>query len=71
VAVAREYMKLRDLKTYSGLSVRTLRKLLRTKGLPYYRLDGVILVKRAHFDEWLEQFRVGSEPERIAKEILR
>ena len=54
-----EYLSLRSLAAYSGLSVRTLRIHLTaaTKPLPYYRIGGKILVRRDDFDAWASQFR--------------
>ena len=60
VAVAGDYLPLKQLAMYSGLSVRTLRVHLadRTRPLPYYKVGGKILVRRADFDAWAAQFRV-------------
>jgi hypothetical protein len=53
------YLPLTALARYSGLSVRTLRTHLarRSHPLPCFRIGGKILVKRADFDMWAEQFR--------------
>lgn len=64
------YLKLSKLAIYSSLSVRTLRAAIKEKALPCFRLDGLILVQISDFDEWLGQYRVGSQAEKIAKEIL-
>jgi hypothetical protein len=51
------YLSLKALADYSGLSVRTLRKLLirvpPTQALPCYRLDGKVLVRRSEFDRYM------------------
>ncbi len=54
------YFSLKALAAYSGLSVRTLRDRLidPIHPLPHYRVGGKILVSRAGFDQWLEQFRM-------------
>jgi hypothetical protein len=59
-AVAAEYLPLKALSAYSGLSVRTLRGYLtdRVRPLPHFRVGGKILVARADFDSWVRQFRV-------------
>jgi excisionase family DNA binding protein len=66
-APASDYLPLKQLATYTGLSVRTLRVHLvhRTQPLPYYKIGGKILVRRADFDAWAAQFRV-SPPTGIA-----
>ena len=58
-AAQNAYMPLKKLAHYAGLSVRTLRKLLarRQAPLPYYRIGGKILVRRADFDAWASRFR--------------
>jgi excisionase family DNA binding protein len=59
-ALGGDYLPLKQLATYTGLSVRTLRVHLvdRTQPLPYYKIGGKILVRRADFDAWAAQFRV-------------
>lgn len=65
-APADPYLSLRALAAYSGLSVRTLRKLLaRTppaQALPCYRLDGKILVRRSVFDAYMTRFQAQGRP---------
>lgn len=51
------YLDLEALSAYSWLSVSTLRRYIRRRGLPHYALDGKLLIKRSEFDEWLGQFR--------------
>ena len=57
--VNREYLTLRDLAIYSGLSARTIRGYLHrpVQPLPYYQVDKKILVRRLEFDAWLAQYR--------------
>jgi hypothetical protein len=38
--------------------VPTLRGYLKAGDLPYFKLAGTILVKREHFDSWMQQFLV-------------
>ena len=54
-----EYLSLKELVAYSGLSERTLRGYLhrRAQPLPHYRVAKKILVRRSEFDGWLAQFR--------------
>jgi hypothetical protein len=55
-----EYLSLRQLAQFSGLSVRTLRGYLSSgvRPLAHFRVGGKILVSRAEFDRWVAQFRV-------------
>jgi hypothetical protein len=52
------YLSLRQLATYSGLSVRTLRGYVRraVDPLPCYKLPGKVLVRRSEFDTWLQRY---------------
>jgi hypothetical protein len=54
-----EYLPLKPLSRYSGLSVRTLRNRLHdpTGPLPHFRIGGKILVKRSDYDAWALRFR--------------
>ena len=51
---------LRGLSAYSALAVPTLRDYLRDgrNPIPYFKIKGKILVRKAEFDAWLETFRV-------------
>jgi hypothetical protein len=53
------YCGLKELASYCGLSVRTLRTHLVNplQPLPHFRVRGKILVRRLEFDAWLQQFR--------------
>jgi hypothetical protein len=55
-----EYLPLRKLAAYAGLSLRTLRSHLASGShpLPHYRIGGKILVRRCDYDRWAVQFRV-------------
>jgi hypothetical protein len=59
-----EYLPLRSLAAYSGLSVRRLRQFLNDAAhpLPHYRIGAKVLVKRAEFDAWTAQFRISAAP---------
>jgi hypothetical protein len=56
------YLNLKHLAAYSSCSVRWLRNRLtdRIRPLPYYRIEGKILVRRDEFDRWMSGFRVTS-----------
>jgi excisionase family DNA binding protein len=49
------YLRLPELARYSGLSVRTLRRLtVRARDpLPAYRVGRLVLVRKSMFDAWL------------------
>jgi hypothetical protein len=69
-----EYLSLRDLATYSGLSIRTLRTLVRRSidPLPCYKLPGKMLVRRSVFDTWIRRYAsaVGVEGKAIVEAIV-
>ena len=56
------YFDLQALALYSCCSVRWLRDRLvdQVRPLPYYRVEGKILVKREEFDAWLSASRIMS-----------
>ncbi|MFQ5684897.1 MAG: helix-turn-helix domain-containing protein [Candidatus Binatia bacterium] len=68
------YLSLRALATYSGLSVRTLRKALADSAhpLPHYRPGGSkVLVRRSDFDRWMLRFRrEGQDLDRMVSQAL-
>jgi hypothetical protein len=74
-ACASEYLPLRSLSTYAGLSVRRLRDYLRdpVAPLPHYRIGGKVLVKRAEYDSWAVQFRSNLTPvvDRLLDDVMR
>ena len=62
-----EYLPLKELAKYAGLSLRTLRSFLHLadRPLPYYQPGGgKVLVKRSEFDDWMQRFRK-CEPARL------
>jgi hypothetical protein len=70
-----DYLPLRTLAGYSGLSVRTLRGYLvhPAHPLPHYRVGGKLLVKRSEFDDWMRGFRAAEPPrlDGIVADVLR
>lgn len=54
-----QYFNLKALAAYSSCSVRWLRYRLcdQNHPLPYYRIEGKILIKREDFDLWMSLFR--------------
>jgi hypothetical protein len=69
------YLSLRDLATYSGLSVRSLRVHLKhpTAPLPHHRIGGKVLVRRTDYDAWASRFRVDRAPDmqRVVNDLMR
>lgn len=69
------YMSLQHLSTYSGLSIRTLRKALTDPAhpLPHYRPGGgKVLVRLSDFDAWMTRFRCeGPDLDGLVSEIAR
>jgi excisionase family DNA binding protein len=71
-----EYLPLKELAVYSGLSVRTLRAYLRDPAapLPYFQpAGGKLLVKRSDFDAWMARFRKDNPGavDQIVNDLLR
>jgi hypothetical protein len=56
-------LDLKGLSEYSSLGIPTLRDYLRSNGLPHYKLKGKILVRLSEFEQWLESYRVDTNPE--------
>jgi len=70
-----EYLTIKQLRTYSGFSERTLRSFLTdpVHPLPHFRVGRkAIRVKRADFDQWIEHHRAdhGAEVDRVVEEVL-
>ncbi|MCZ6484420.1 MAG: helix-turn-helix domain-containing protein [Acidobacteria bacterium] len=67
------YLSLKALSAYSGMSVRSLRKVLADSAhpLPYYRVGGKTLVRRSEFDSWMARHRrEGSDLDRLTSKVL-
>jgi hypothetical protein len=72
VIVNDNYFDLAGLSAYSGFSVSTLRSYIKKRGLPCFRVDGKIMVKRSEYDRWFDGFRKnqGADLETIANEAV-
>lgn len=55
-----EYLSLRELEIYCGVSRNTLNKWL-SYGMPCFKVDRCIRVKKSEFDHWMQQYRRGTE----------
>lgn len=55
------YLNLRGLADYSSIAIPTLRDHIRKNGLPCFKVSGMVLVRRAEFDRWMDKFRVTRE----------
>jgi excisionase family DNA binding protein len=64
-----QYLTLAMLVQYCGLSERTLRRALHatTHPLPHFRVGGKVLVKRSHFDQWIEEEEASHKPTTTAR----
>ena len=73
VIVKDRYFDLPGLSSYSGLGMSTLRKYMKVRGLPYYKLDGKLLIKKSAFDAWMQRFRATQEIDinKLADEAVR
>jgi len=69
-----QYLPLKDLASYAGLSVRKLRDFIEDPAhpLPCYRVGGKILVRRSEFDAWVTRYRrVGRvDMDQLVSEVL-
>jgi len=70
------WLPLKALTQYSGLSRKTLLRLMAREEnpLPHYRLTdtGKIVVRRSEFDAWMEQYRrVGSRLDELIEQRRR
>lgn len=48
-----EYLKIPDAASYLGVSVSTIRNLIRTPGFPAFRVGRQIRIPRSRLDLWL------------------
>ncbi len=75
IPAGREYLGLRELAAYSGLSVRKLREHLNDPShpLPCRRIGGKILVRRVEYDTWAARYRqMGrSDVDRIVSDVMK
>jgi excisionase family DNA binding protein len=55
-----------------GISERTLRKWMRSEGLPHFRLDGAVLIPLTGVRAWIEQrVATSSTSDEMVDEVLR
>lgn len=73
----REYLPIKDLAHYSGISERTLWELLKDplNPIPFYRVGSagrIIRVKKSEFDDWMKSQRQSQDDlvDKIVSEIL-
>ena len=62
----------REAAAALGVSERTLRKWRCDEGLPYFRLDGAVLIPRVDLERWMaERVTSSKTADQIAEEIIR
>ena len=73
MALKDRYFDLKSLSESLPIGVSTLRGLIRSNGLPHFRLPGRILVKQSEFDTWMTRFACNREQEigELADSILK
>jgi excisionase family DNA binding protein len=72
ISIDRIYLSYEELATYAGISVRTLRALVKDAGLPYYRIGKLHKFRREDFDRWAASRRESaSRVDQLVDEILR
>lgn len=68
--VTQEYLSIKDLVHYCGLSERTIRSYLKNKSLPHFCVGRKILIKKEQFDRWMQSYRiVDNQIDKIVDEI--
>jgi excisionase family DNA binding protein len=70
LTLADRYMDLEGLAVYSSLSRSTLRRHIRDNQMPYFRVDGKLLVKQREFDSWLERYRGPDNLQAVADSVV-
>ena len=71
------YMDIKALSSYSGISTRKLKELIRHPEypLPAYKIDGCLRIKKSEFDKWISRFRLVPESntkvENIVSDIMK
>ena len=71
-----EYLSIKALSSYSSISTRTLRTLLKDpiNPIPCRRIGRKVLIRRGEYDSWADQFRRAAnddETGRMVDEMLR
>ena len=67
------YFKITTLAKYSDLSRSTIQKILKGGRVPYVKLDGVILIAKNDWDDFMNANKVASRKDKaraIAEEML-
>lgn len=65
-----QFFDLRGLSAYSALGVGTLRDHIKSGELLAYKVKGKILIKKSHFDIWIEGFRIEQSLGNIVDEVM-
>lgn len=71
LTLADRYMDLDGLAVYSSLSRTTLRRHMRDNQMPFFKVDGKILVRQREFDLWLERYRGPDNLQVVADSVVR
>jgi excisionase family DNA binding protein len=57
--IVAEYLTLAELAIYASACRNTLKKWIK-RGMPYYKVDRSVRVRISEFNDWMNQFRVGT-----------
>ena len=70
ISLKDRYFDLKGLSVYSSLGVGTLRDHIKSGELEAYKVKGKILIKKSHFDIFIEGFRIEKSLGNIVDEIM-
>lgn len=65
-----KYHTVEQLAKYTSLSVPTIRRYMRSEGLPHFRINRRILIDIGEFDRWMEERRQKQAREEKAMDRL-
>jgi hypothetical protein len=70
ISLKDQFFDLRGLSVYSSLGVGTLRDHIKSGELVAYKVKGKILIKKSHFDVFIEGFKIKQSLGNIVDEIM-
>jgi len=57
--IGRQYLSVKELSQYAGISTHTLYLWVQLKQIPYHKIGKLVRFKLAEIEGWLEEKRVG------------
>ena len=59
----KEYYNVKEISCYLGFSIPYIRKLYRSRRIPYYKIDRKIVFKINEIERWLQEYREETKEE--------